>query len=170
MLSSRPHYVAAGMLAVGTGHTLWMFDTISIITKFVTHGDRSFNSGPFNIADYNGIDGSPTFLSIYTTTHHLWFMPLCFHCLKNNHRYCHSNNLNFKQHLLIANYWIMFVSFMTVLIIPLECVVVNLNGGGTACVDINVNMVKQVTPSAERTTKARSEAMSNEKRFALLAK
>jgi len=136
IMKSKPSLVFSSMIAVGPGHVLWIFDTLYLLITQTSYG------GPFDVADYNSISGRPTFLSVYTTTHHLWFLPLCFGyllaCKPPQKKICF-------RHLLHANYWVMFVSFVSVLVVPVECVDVALKDGSgdKACIDVNVNMVKQ---------------------------
>ena len=129
LLRKNHDLVATGLIAVGSGHTLWMLDTLYMILYNV-------NQGPINIADYNSLSGKPTFLSVFTTTHHLWFMPLCIVYLRSN-----SFVLRWK-HLKFSSYWIMFIGTITIIYIPMQCVDIAMKGGGTACIDVNVNMVK----------------------------
>ena len=53
LIKMKPDFVAAGMVAVGSGHILWILDT-----AFIVFGGMEV--GPFDIADYRGIEGHPT--------------------------------------------------------------------------------------------------------------
>jgi len=115
---------------VSTGHFLWMIDTLYMV---YTWSPQTI----FQIANYNSVHGEPTRETIYTTSHHLWFIPICVWWMRGR------GYKLYASHLLFSALWILAVSALTAQIVPLECVEWESPKAGSICVDLNVNMVKQ---------------------------
>ena len=84
-------YNARPLLSVATGHFLWIIDTFAMIYNKSWDPMKTV----FGIADYNSSSGQPEYATIITTSHHLWYMPLCVTYMRyrtlpltNFHHYC----------------------------------------------------------------------------------
>ena len=151
LLVDSPNCVGAALVAVSTGHILWSADSFFMVYgnsyamyKNYMNGNAnarlpgwSSDAGLFAIADYNSVDGRHvSFGSVYVSSHHLWFIPLCIWWMRGR-----EYKLSLK-HLLYSIVWVLFVSGLTVLVVPLGCVDIVLPHE-TVCIDLNVNMVKR---------------------------
>ena len=70
----------------------------------------------FQVADYSSVNGTPTRETVYTTSHHIWFIPLCTWWLRGR------RHLLEPRHLWLSVLWILAVSAGTAVVVPLECV------------------------------------------------
>ncbi|GMH91504.1 hypothetical protein TrST_g5329 [Triparma strigata] len=133
MLFNRPTACGAGLVAVSTGHFLWTIDTFFM----VYNGSMDPMKVPFGIADYNSSTGEAEWATIITTSHHLWYMPMC--CL-----YFRSIGVKLEiKHLYWSILWILVVSAGTAMVVPLGCINHTLRDGREVCMNLNVNMVKK---------------------------
>ena len=89
--------------------------------------DFSSKNTIFGIADYSTSSGEIVPATIATTSHHLWYMPLCVAYM----RVCNTPLTKFHLYCSIA--WICLVSAGTALIVPLECVNFTLKSGVEIC-------------------------------------
>jgi hypothetical protein len=129
MFVNSPACVGAALVAVSTGHFLWTLDSLYML---FTWSSQTI----FQIANYNSVDGEPTRETVFTTSHHMWFIPLCVWWFR-------SQGLRLDaSHLWWSAVWICLVSAMTAFIVPLECVHWD-SPKGPVCINLNVNMVKQ---------------------------
>jgi hypothetical protein len=71
ILTQRYHLIAAALASILAGHVIWAFDTCLMLS----HGDLTRTVRTLGIADYVNADGKITVLSVWSETHHLWFIP-----------------------------------------------------------------------------------------------
>ena len=131
ILWNFPDMVGYCIIAVSTGHIFWNLDTILMIVNRRHHG-------PFQVANYTTYKASKLWYRIWLNSHHMWFMPCSIIYLRSIPKFCLST-----KHYVGAMILVMFLTGVTALLIPMQCVNTVFDDGQNSCLVINVNMVRE---------------------------
>lgn len=130
ILFDSPDYVGFATIGASSGQIFWTLDSI---VMFLTNS----SSGPFKVADYSSYRPSKFWYQVYMGSHHFWFLPMSIQYLKSTRDFQFT-----KRHFVGGAVWVMLITVISSLLIPLKCMETVFDNGIKECIFLNINMIQ----------------------------